>query len=121
MIRVKRVYEEKRDDSFRILVDRLWPRGLSRERAGIDLWLKDIAPSSELRREFSHDPDKWNWFRERYFRELDGKKDLVEQIIRKAREGDVTLVYGAKDERFNNAVALREYLEMVMENDDGSA
>jgi uncharacterized protein YeaO (DUF488 family) len=114
MIQVERVYEEKRDHSFRILVDRLWPRGLSRERAGIDLWLKDIAPSDELRREFSHNPERWDWFRERYFRELDGKKDLVEQMIRKARKGDMTLVYGAVDERFNNAVALREYLEREM-------
>jgi uncharacterized protein YeaO (DUF488 family) len=105
MIRVKRVYEEKNDESFGILVDRLWPRGLSRERAEVDIWLKGIASSYELRREFSHDPGKWN-----EFRELGGKKSLVGQMIRKARKGDATRVYGARDKRFNNAVALREYL-----------
>ncbi len=114
MIIIKRVYEEKNDESFRILVDRLWSKGLSKERAEIDLWLKDIAPSDELRRAFSHNPDRWNEFRERYFKELDGKKDLVEQIIRKAKEGDITLLYGAKNKEFNNAIALREYLGMEM-------
>ena len=112
MIKIKRVYDEPNEsDGFRILVDRLWPRGLSRSKIKLDLWLKDIAPSDELRKWFSHDPKKWEEFKSRYFKELDEKKELVELIIEKASRGVVTLLYGAKDERFNNAVALKEYIE----------
>jgi uncharacterized protein YeaO (DUF488 family) len=93
------------------LVDRLWPRGISKDKACIDLWLREIAPSDRLRKWFSHDPKKWDEFRKRYFKELDGKEDLVEQILQKLRSGDpICLLYGAKDEKFNNAVALKEYL-----------
>lgn len=106
-IDIKRVYNEAREsDGFRILVDRLWPRGLNKERANVDLWLKDIAPSEELRKWFSHDPAKWDEFKQRYFQELDHKKELVSIIIQKVREGKVTLLYAAKEEKFNNGMAL---------------
>jgi len=112
MIRVKRVYDAPAaDDGTRILVDRLWPRGIRKEKAGVALWLKEIGPSDELRKWFSHDPDKWAEFKERFFEELDRKKDLVQMIVEKSREGDVTLLFGSKEERYNNAQALREYLK----------
>lgn len=115
VIDIKRVYSEAhKSDGFRILVDRLWPRGLNRERANVDLWLKDIAPSEELRKWFSHDPAKWDEFKQRYCQELDHKKELVSIIIQKAREGKVTLLYGAKEEKFNNGTALKEYIEAKM-------
>ncbi len=114
-IEIKRVYNEAREsDGFRILVDRLWPRGLNKERANVDLWLKDIAPSEELRKWFSHDPAKWDEFKQRYFQELDRKKELVSIIIQKVREGKVTLLYAAKEEKFNNGMALKEYIEAEM-------
>jgi uncharacterized protein YeaO (DUF488 family) len=92
-------------------VDRLWARGLSKDKAKVDVWLKDIAPSDELRKWFGHDPKKWNEFRRRYFEELKDKKELVGVIIEKARSRAVTLLYGAKDERYNNAVELKEFIE----------
>lgn len=112
MVKVKRVYEKPaRDDGHRILVDRLWPRGLTKEKARVDSWLRDMAPSDNLRKWFGHDPDKWDEFKRRYFEELEAKGEGVKHIRRKAREGDVTLLYGSKEERLNNAVALREYLK----------
>jgi uncharacterized protein YeaO (DUF488 family) len=111
MIKTERVYGTSKGTGFRILVDRLWPRGLGKDRAKIDLWQKEIAPSNELRKWFGHDPKKWNGFRDRYFKELDGKRELVQNIIDRAKEGDVILLYGAKDENYNNAVALKEYIE----------
>lgn len=112
MIKIKRVYEKaKKEDGLRVLVDRLWPRGIRKEDAGIDCWLKDIAPSQELRTWFSHKPGKWPKFKQLYFQELGAREDFLAQIIARARKGSVTLLYGAKDERFNNAVALRAYLE----------
>ncbi len=112
MIKIKRVYEKTdREDGFRILVDRLWPRGLSREKAKIDLWLKEIAPSNQLRRWFAHTPAKWPGFKKQYLRELEAHKDLLSPIIAHAKKQDVTLLYGAKNERFNNALALKEYVE----------
>lgn len=111
MIKIKRVYDEPdRDDGFRILVDRLWPRGLSKEKVKVDLWLKDVAPSDALRKWFGHDAEKWDEFKSRYFEELKGKKELVDLIIEKAR-GGVTLLYGAKEEKYNNAAALKEYID----------
>jgi uncharacterized protein YeaO (DUF488 family) len=111
MVKIKRIYDQPtEDDSFRILVDRLWPRGLSKKKARVDLWLKDIAPSDELRKWFAHDPQKWTEFKKRYFRELVDKKDLIQLIIKKAKETNVTLLYGAKDKEFNNAVALKGYI-----------
>ncbi len=111
MIKVERIYNIPKGGGFRILVDRLWPRGLSKDEVKVDLWLKEIGPSNELRSWFGHDPDKWNEFRKKFFQELDQKKELVDQIIDKAQEGDVVLLYGAKDEEHNNAVALKEYIE----------
>lgn len=113
MLKVKRVYEPRSDgDGLRILVDRLWPRGLAKAEAGVDLWLKDIAPSAELRRWFGHDPQKWKEFSRRYRDELDRNPDAVE-ALRQAITGKdkVTLLYAARDDEHNNAVALRDFIE----------
>ena len=112
MIKIKRVYDKPNEsDGFRILVDRIWPRGLSKSEIKVDLWLKEIAPSDGLRKWFAHDPKKWEEFKRRYFKELGDKKELIELIIEKAHKGIVTLLYGARDEKFNNAVALKDYIE----------
>ena len=112
VIEIKRVYEAPAAaDGFRILIDRLWPRGLSKEKAKVDLWLKEVAPSTGLRKAFGHEPAQWADFQSRYGRELDQKADLLKEIKRLEREKKiVTLVYGAKDERHNNAVVLRARL-----------
>ncbi len=111
-LRLKRVYEPPEPgDGRRILVDRLWPRGLSKAKAAIDLWPGDIGPSDELRKWFGHDPLKWTEFRKRYLRELAGKKELVDLVLDEARQGTVTLLFGAADVDHNNAVALKAYLE----------
>lgn len=112
MIRIKRVYDPPAaDDGWRVLVDRLWPRGVVKDAAQIDEWLKVIAPSDELRKWFSHDPAKWEEFRCRYREELQREKALLERLSRKARQGTVTLLFAARDEEHNNAVVLRELLE----------
>jgi uncharacterized protein YeaO (DUF488 family) len=112
MIKLKRAYEPaEKSDGLRVLVDGLWPRGVSKSSAKMDLWLKEIAPSASLRKWFGHDPSKWSEFRKRYVRELAKRSEAVAELKRAAGEGTVTLVYGAKDERHNNAVALKEYLE----------
>ncbi len=119
MVKIKRVYEpRKRTDGRRVLVDRLWPRGLKKEDLEIDEWLKDISPSNALRKWFGHDPGKWVEFKKRFFSELRKKQSTVEQIANAARKGTITLLYGAKDERFNNAVALKEYIEISMRVSD---
>jgi uncharacterized protein YeaO (DUF488 family) len=111
---VKRVYDAPdSSDGFRILVDRLWPRGLSKERAAVDLWLKDVAPSDALRKSFGHDPEHWPQFRKQYHRELGSHAEPLNEIATRARQGEVTLLYAAKDADHNNAVALREYLEAM--------
>ena len=111
-IKIKRAYEEPDEaDGFRILVDRLWPRGVTKEKASLDLWLKEIAPSTELRKWFGHDPEKWSGFRDRYETELRHNGELIETIIDKAKEGTVTLIYGARDEEHNEALVLKQYLE----------
>lgn len=111
MIRIKRVYNSPEEtDGLRILVDRLWPRGLTKKGAKIDIWLKDVAPSDSLRKWFAHDPAKWDEFKKRYFQELKDKFEAVKTIIDKGKQGTVTLVYGAKDAEHNNAVVLKEYL-----------
>jgi uncharacterized protein YeaO (DUF488 family) len=111
MIRVKRVYEKPtRDDGFRVLVDRLWPRGLTKERAALSLWLKNVAPSAELRRWFGHDPARWKGFQARYRKELAGRKEALKLLRQKARERTVTLLYGARDEH-NEARVLKKVLE----------
>jgi uncharacterized protein YeaO (DUF488 family) len=112
MIRTKRIYEEpSADDGLRVLVDRLWPRGISKEEARIDRWEKDLAPTTELRRWFGHDPAKWEEFLRRYRAELEGKEEALARLRREASEGTVTLLYAAKDEEHNNAVALKQYIE----------
>jgi len=109
---VKRVYEEpNKADGKRILIDRLWPRGLTKERAKIDIWLKDIAPSTELRKWFGHDPVKWDEFKKRYKAEINNNTALVAQLEEQLKKAKVTLVYAAKDEEHNDAVVLKEYLE----------
>lgn len=111
-IEIKRVYEQPReDDGTRILVDRLWPRGLTKEKASVDIWLKEIAPSTELRKWFGHDPEKWKSFRGRYETELLHHQDLIELLANKARQGTITLVYGARDEKHNEALVLKQFLE----------
>lgn len=112
MIKLKRAYDEPASsDGARVLVERLWPRGVRKEALRLDAWLKDLAPGTELRRWFGHDPKKWQEFRRRYFTELDGRPEAVRAIREQARHGTVTLVYSTHDPEFNNAVALKEYLE----------
>ena len=112
VIRLKRAYAPpESDDGFRVLVDRLWPRGVSKRAARIDLWLKEIAPSPALRHWFGHDPAKWRTFRARDFQELEQNSAAVEQLMAHVRHGTVTLVYGAKDQAHHDAVALTEVLE----------
>src|SRR5205809_6584651 len=110
-IRGKHAYDPpSREDGVRVLVDRPWPRGLSKARAHIDLWLKEVAPSATLRRWFNHDPEKWPEFRRRYAAELDAKREAVAALLGAVRRGRVTLVFGAEDSEHNNAVALQTYL-----------
>jgi uncharacterized protein YeaO (DUF488 family) len=111
-ISLKRAYDPPaRTDGCRILVERLWPRGLTKQKARIDLWAKDAAPSTELRRWFGHDPDKWTEFKRRYFGELQEQEDAVQAIRARVRAGHVTFVFASREPRFNNAVALKEYLD----------
>lgn len=112
MIRIKRIYEEAAgDDGLRVLIDRLWPRGVSKAEAKIDRWEKEIAPSTELRHWFGHDPAKWEEFLERYRAELEGKEEVLARLQQESSERTVTLLYAAKDEEHNNAVALKRYIE----------
>ncbi len=112
MIRLKRIYEPPTsDDGLRVLVERLWPRGFTKERAAVDLWLKDIAPSPELRTWFGHDFSKWEEFNQRYQAELEQKPDLINSLRGKVAEGTVTFVYAARDEERNSAALLRAFLE----------
>ncbi len=112
MVKTKRVYEgPDPHDGMRVLVDRLWPRGVSKERASVDRWEKEIAPSDELRRWFGHEPEKWQEFRKRYLVELEGKRELVEELASAARGQRVTLLFAASDQEHNNAVVLKELIE----------
>jgi uncharacterized protein YeaO (DUF488 family) len=111
-IRLKRVYEEPTAaDGERTLVDRLWPRGLTKERARVDVWVKDVAPSTELRKWFGHDPSRWAEFQRRYRAELKGNPHGVAELRDAMKKGTVTLVFGAKDEQHNEAVVLLEWLK----------
>lgn len=112
MIQIKRVYDPAdKSDGYRILVDRLWPRGISKEKGKIDLWLKEIAPSADLRKWFGHDPDKWSTFQARYKKELEAKRGLVEEILTKEKtEKTVTLLFAARDTEHNDAVVLMKFL-----------
>ena len=113
-IRVKRVYEAPAEtDGQRILVDRIWPRGVSKERAALDVWMKEVAPSDELRRWFGHDRSRWQEFQQRYAAELEARPDLVKELLSIARERPVTLLYSARDATHNQAVALAAYLRVV--------
>jgi uncharacterized protein YeaO (DUF488 family) len=112
MLQLKRVYDKPaKVDGERILVDRLWPRGLTKKKAAVDLWLKEIAPSTELRQWFGHDPGKWSEFQKRYRSELKEHQDAVKLLQEKCREHDVTLVYGARDEEHNAALVLQRVLD----------
>jgi uncharacterized protein YeaO (DUF488 family) len=110
-VRLKRAYEPPAaDDGIRILVDRLWPRAVSKDALALDVWMKDIAPSTELRRWFGHDPDRWHEFCRRYAAEVHEHQDLLEELRACARKGRITLVFSARDERHNDAVALRSLI-----------
>jgi uncharacterized protein YeaO (DUF488 family) len=113
MIKIKRVYDPPaKEDGYRILIDRLWPRGLTKERAKIDLWLKEIAPSNDLRKWYSHDPEKWEEFKKRYEKELKNKQNLLAKIKQLEKEkGKITLLYSTKETEYNNAVALDIFLK----------
>jgi len=111
-IQLKRVYEPpSKEDGIRIFVDRLWPRGLTKKKAAVDLWLKDIAPTTELRKWFGHDPARWKEFQVRYRKELRADKEAVNLLKQKSKEGTVTLVYGAKDQEHNEALVLQQMLD----------
>ena len=113
-IRLKRVYDEPaKSDGYRVLVDRLWPRGVNKNKARIDQWLKDIAPSTSLRKWFAHDPGKWKEFKKRYAAQLDAHHEQVEKLVREAKKRTVTLLFSAKDTEHNNAVALKDYIERL--------
>lgn len=113
MVRIKRIYEAADDrDGYRILVDRLWPRGLSKETANIDLWMKDIAPTSALRKWYGHDPKKWEGFRKKYLAELESERGVLNQLRDIIKQNEiVTLLYGSKDEAHNQAVVLKDYFK----------
>jgi uncharacterized protein YeaO (DUF488 family) len=112
MIKIKRTYDPRGpDDGVRFLVDRLWPRGVKKEDLQLDGWLKDVAPSEDLRQWFGHEPARWEEFQRRYFAELDSKPEALQPIQAAARRGSVTLLYSARDTEHNNAVALRAYLQ----------
>jgi len=117
MIKVKRVYEPcEPDDGARFLVERLWPRGMKKQSLNMQAWLKDVAPSDNLRRWFEHDPQKWEEFQERYRAELDGRPEALRPLIEAARSGNITLLYSARDTEHNNAVALKKYIHSYHEN-----
>jgi len=116
-VKVKRIYEPTSpDDGYRVLVDRLWPRGVAKARADIDVWMKEVAPSDELRRWFGHEPTRWEEFKRKYRQELAQPDHIryIEELALRARKGTVTLLYAAKDEEHNNAVALKELLDEIL-------
>jgi uncharacterized protein YeaO (DUF488 family) len=113
MIKTKRIYDKlEADDGFRILVDRIWPRGIKKNDIIIDLWQKDIAPSASLRKWFNHDQRKWDKFKSRYYEELNDKQEIVKLLLEKAEKGTITLLYSSKEEQYNNAIALKDFLEL---------
>lgn len=119
-VKIKRVYDPPAaSDGYRVLVDRLWPRGLTKEAAAVDLWLRDVAPSTELRKWFHHEAQKWSEFRERYEKELRANPDAVARLRDVVRTHAVTLVYGAKDEEHNQAAVLRDFLAGTAKAADG--
>src|SRR5512143_4237504 len=111
-IQIKRAYEPASPrDGTRVLVDRLWPRGISKDKLKLDAWMKELAPSNELRKWFHHDVENWSEFEKRYFEELSKQPEKVDELLKQAKRHTVTLLYGARDETHNNAVALKKYLE----------
>ena len=115
MIKLKRVYEKTETaDGLRVLVDRLWPRGVRKEEAHVDKWVRDIAPSTELRKWFKHDPEKWPEFQRRYIAELNNKTQLLEKLLADAAGRDITLVYASRERQYNNVTVLREVLREVV-------
>lgn len=111
MFKLKRAYASpSASDGLRVLVDRLWTRGMTKKKAGLDLWLRDIAPSPRLRKWFNHAPERWQAFQKRYWTELKGRRELVADLRKKGRRGTVTLLYAARDEVHNHALALKRYL-----------
>lgn len=116
MIQIKRVYEPyDKSDGVRFFIDKLYPRGIKKENLHFDQWLKDIAPSNQLRHWFNHDPDKWEEFKQKYWVELKEHKNTLDSILLSSKEKNVTLLYSAHDSEHNNAVALKEYLERYKE------
>jgi uncharacterized protein YeaO (DUF488 family) len=114
-VRIKRIYEPYHpEDGTRVFIDRLWARGLTKDMAHVELWLKDSAPSTELRKWFNHEPDKWNEFRKRYVAELKNNSNAINTLLKIAKEGEVTLVYGAKDEEYNDAVVSQNYINQML-------
>ena len=115
VIKLKRAYEPPdASDGKRILVERLWPRGIAKADAALDLWMKDIAPSTELRKWYNHQPERWETFQEKYQQELRGKQEPVDQLLDICRQGPVTFVFAARDEQRNSAVVLRDFLRKAM-------
>src|SRR5262245_64248776 len=113
-VRVKRIYDERaKSDGYRVLVDRLWPRGLTKKEAQIDAWLKEVAPSTTLRKSFGHDPGKWTEFKKKYWAELDGRRIQLEKLASDANRRSITLLYSDKKTQNNNDVALKEYMERL--------
>lgn len=112
-IELARAYEDSQHDNghYRVLVDRLWPRGVAKEDLDVDVWMKNLAPSTDLRKWFNHDPERWDEFRERYFRELDKVESQVSEMLEEAGKRTILLLYGAKDEEHNQAVALKEWID----------
>ena len=125
MLKMKRVYDGAQpSDGYRILVDRLWPRGVTKERAAVDLWAKDITPTTEIRKEFGHNPENFAQFRAQYLAELRANPAaplFVQAVGQKLKEGDVTFVYAAKDPEINHVVVLRDYVEAALAKDDGES
>jgi uncharacterized protein YeaO (DUF488 family) len=112
LIKIKRIYDPPSDeDGYRVLVDQLWPRGLKKEEAQVDRWVKEIAPTTELRKWYNHDPDKWPEFKRRYFAELDEHTEFINEFTKTIKERNVTFLFSSKELKLNNAVALKEYIE----------
>ena len=113
-MQLKRIYDAPSpDDGFRVLVDRVWPRGMTKEKAAIDLWAKDIAPSTDLRKWFDHDPEKWGAFQEKYREELRNIRSALEDLVAKAEDRPLTFLYGAKDEKHNQAIVLLDFMKSL--------
>lgn len=121
-IRLKRIYDDiSDDDGFRILVDRLWPRGVRKSEAAIDLWVKEIAPTTELRKWFDHDPEKWDDFKELYEKELEAKKEQIIKMLGQVPDNRLTLIYSARDRNHNQAVVLKEFIQKNINKTDEQA